>query len=190
MPRINLLPWREELRAKRKKEFLIAVIGAVMLGGMISYGGKMLMQSATAAQNNRNNILRTKITELDRQIEEINALDAQKSRLIARMEIIDRLQRARPEAVHLLDELVNTLPEGVYLTDVQQTNDRIEIQGSAQSSTRVSALMRNVDSSDWLKNPQLEVVQTVDKGPLRDANFTIYAQQINMDDEEGEESLQ
>lgn len=190
MPRINLLPWREELRAKRKKDFLMAIVGAVIVGGALSYGGKLMMQSWTASQNNRNNILRAKITELDRQIEEINALDAQKSRLIARMEIIDRLQRARPEAVHLLDELVDTLPEGVYLTDVEQTNSRVEIQGSAQSSTRVSALMRNIDDSDWLKQPQLEVVQTVDNGPTRDANFTIYAQQISMNDEEGEESQQ
>jgi type IV pilus assembly protein PilN len=190
MPRINLLPWRADLRAKRKKEFLIAIAGAVVFGGLLGFGGKLTVQSWTSAQNNRNDILRAKITELDRQIEEINALDAQKSRLIARMEIIDRLQRARPEAVHMVDELVNTLPEGVYLTEVAQSNQRIEIKGSAQSSTRVSALMRNVDSSSWLSRPQLEVVQTIANGPSRDAKFTIFAQQIGMADEETEERLQ
>jgi type IV pilus assembly protein PilN len=189
MPTINLLPWRAELRAKRKKDFLVAVASAVVVGGLLSYGGKLTVQHWTSSQENRNDILRAKITELDRQIEEINALDAQKSRLIARMEIIDRLQRARPEAVHLVDELVETLPEGVYLTEVSQTDQRIEIKGSAQSSTRVSALMRNVDSSDWLTRPQLEVVQTVANGPSRDANFTIFAQQIGMA-EEIEEPLQ
>ena len=183
MPTINLLPWRAELRAKRKKDFLVAVAGAVVFGALLSYGGKMMVQGWTSAQNHRNDILRAKITELDRQIEEINALDSQKSRLIARMEIIDRLQRARPEAVHLLDELVETLPEGVYLTEVAQNDQRIEIKGSAQSSTRVSALMRNVDSSEFLNQPQLEVVQTVDNGPTRDANFTIFAHQISMDEE-------
>ena len=189
MPRINLLPWRAELRAKRKKDVLAAVVGAVVIGGALSFGGKMLVKSWTGAQENRNGILRTKIEELDRQIEEINALDAQKSRLIARMEIIDRLQRARPEAVHLIDELVDTLPEGVYLTEVRQADQRIEIKGSAQSSTRVSALMRNVDGSDWLTQPQLEVVETVANGPARDASFTIFASQIAMSDED-EELLQ
>jgi type IV pilus assembly protein PilN len=183
MPSINLLPWREELRAKRKKDFLMAIVGAVIIGGILSYGGKLTVQSWTAGQNTRNNILRAKITELDQQIEEINALDAQKSRLIARMEIIDRLQRARPEAVHLMDELVETLPEGVYLTEIRQADQRVEIKGSAQSSTRVSALMRNVDDSEWLNQPQLEVVQTVPNGPNRDANFTIFAHQISMDSE-------
>jgi len=183
MPRINLLPWREELRAKRKKDFMMAIVGAILVGGLLSYTGKLTVQGMTSAQNVRNNILRTKITELDQQIEEINELDAQKSRLIARMEIIDQLQRSRPEAVHLVDELVDALPEGVFLTEVSQLSTRIELKGSAQSSTRVSALMRNVDSSDWLNQPQLQVVQTVENGPNRDANFTIFAHQISINED-------
>lgn len=189
MPRINLLPWREELRAKRKKEFMLAIVGAILVGGLLSYASKLTVKSWISAQTTRNTILRNEITELDRQIEEINALDAQKSRLIARMEIIDRLQRSRPEVVHLFDELVDTLPEGVYLSQVAQTDARIEITGSAQSSTRVSALMRNVNDSKWLKDPQLEVVETVDVGPSRDAHFTVYAQQVAMD-EDAEELVQ
>jgi type IV pilus assembly protein PilN len=186
MPRINLLPWREELRQKRKKDFLLGIVGALLVGGLLAYGAKLTVQGWTAAQNNRNNILRAEITELDRQIDEINALDAQKSRLIARMQIIDQLQRSRPEIVHLFDELVETLPEGVYLTQVNQTDKRIEIQGSAQSSTRVSAIMRNIDDSDWLQEPQLEVVETVEAGAGRNAQFTVYAQQIAMNDEDEE----
>ncbi len=186
MPRINLLPWREELRAKRKKDFLTAIVAAVVVGAGLSFGGKLLVKSWTSAQEDRNQILTNKIEELDRQIEEINELDAQKSRLIARMEIIDRLQRSRPEAVHLVDELVTTLPEGVYLTEVRQTDQRVEIQGSAQSSTRVSALMRNVDDSAWLNQPQLEVIETIENGPTRDAEFTVFAHQVGVDDDDSE----
>ena len=186
MPRINLLPWREEQRQDRKKKFVAGIFGAVIVGVALSFGAKLTVQSWISNQNARNNVLRTEITELDRQIAEINELDAQKSRLIARMEIIDQLQRSRPEIVHLFDELVATLPEGVYLEQVTQTDGRIEIKGSAQSSTRVSALMRNVYDSDWLKDPQLDVVQTVDNGPNRDAQFTIFAQQVAMNDPDAE----
>ena len=93
---INLLPWREELRQKRKRDFAIAAFGAVLLGAALTFGTKFVYQSQIAAQNDRNNLLRSEIAELDRQIEEINELDAQKSRLLARMEIIDQLQRSRP----------------------------------------------------------------------------------------------
>src|SRR5690606_19099928 len=123
------------------------------------------------------------IAELDRQITEIEGLESQKERLLARMEIIDRLQRSRPEVVHLFDELVNATPEGVYLTEVRQEQARIQIKGSAQSSTRVSTLMRNIDGSDWLREPGLDVVETVAQGQARNSTFTVFAQQVSRTDE-------
>ena len=190
MPRINLLPWREELRQKRKKDFLTALIGAVMIGGLLAYATKLGVQAQTRAQQGRNGILQDEIALLDQQIEEILGLENQKERLLARMEIIDQLQRARPEVVHLFDELVESLPEGVHLNEIRQTGNRIELRGSAQSSTRVSALMRNIDESEWLRDPGLDVVETIDRGPMRDAQFTIFMQQIAMDQEEEEVAMQ
>ena len=185
MPRINLLPWRTELRQKRKKDFLVAVFGAVMIGGLIAYATKLTVKGMTSNQNSRNNLLRTEIAELDQQIEEILGLESQKERLLARMDIIDQLQRSRPEIVHVFDEMVTALPEGVHLVEIKQLDTRIEFQGAAQSSTRVSALMRNIDASDWLRDPGLDVVETTDDGPARNASFTIFAQQISVNDDEG-----
>ena len=185
MPRINLLPWRQELREKRKKEFLLALCGAVLMGGLMAYASKLTVQGMTSSQNGRNNLLRTEIAELDKQIDEILGLESQKERLLARMEIIDQLQRSRPEIVHVFDEMVTALPEGVHLTEIKQTANRIEFQGAAQSSTRVSALMRNIDASEWLRDPGLDVVETTEEGPARNANFTIFAQQISINDEDG-----
>jgi type IV pilus assembly protein PilN len=95
------------------------------------------------------------------------------------MEVIDQLQKSRPEVVHLFDELVNTLPEGTYLREVKQTSARIELTGSAQSSTRVAALLRNIDASEFLREPGLDVVETVDEGVARNAQFKIFAQQVS-----------
>jgi type IV pilus assembly protein PilN len=183
MPRINLLPWRAELRQKRKKEFLVALLGTVLVGGFLVYASKLTVRGWISGQNSRNQILRNEIAELDKQIAEIGGLETQRDRLLARMEIIDQLQRSRPEVVHLFDELVNTLPEGVHLTEVKQTDSRIELEGAAQSSTRVSSLMRNIANSEWLREPGLDVVQTVDNGPARNSQFTMFAQQVSMTDE-------
>jgi len=190
MPRINLLPWREELRQKRKKDFMLALMGSVIIGGLMAYGSKLTVQGWTSNQNARNTLLRTEIAALDQQIEQILGLENQKERLLARMEIIDQLQRSRPEVVHLFDEMVEALPEGVHLTELKQTDNRIELEGAAQSSTRVSALMRNIDSSEWLRDPGLDVVETVDDGPSRNANFTLFAQQISVNDEEGVDDME
>ena len=184
MPRINLLPWRAELRQKRKKEFLLALLGAALVGGLLVYASKLTVQGWTRAQQARNNILKNEITALDKQIEEIKGLENQRERLVARMQVIDQLQRSRPEVVHLFDELVKALPEGVYLTSVTQQGARIELTGSAQSSTRVSALMRNIDSSPYLKQPALDVVETSETGPVRNSTFKLGAQEITLEDQE------
>jgi type IV pilus assembly protein PilN len=180
MPRINLLPWRAELRQRRKKEFLVALAGTLVVGAGVIYLSKLTVQGWTTAQLGRNDILRSEIAELDKQIEEIEGLENQRERLLARMDVIQQLQQSRPEPVHLLDELVNAVPEGVNLTEVVQLADRIELRGLAQSSTRVSALMRNIESSEWLKNPGLDVVQTVAGGVDRSSEFKVFAQQVSL----------
>jgi type IV pilus assembly protein PilN len=185
MPRINLLPWRSELRQRRKKEFLVALAGGVVLAFGVVYLSKLTVQGWTRAQQGRNEILRNEIVELDKQIKEIENLETQRSRLVARMQVISQLQRARPEVVHLFDELVNAVPEGVNFTQVVQQGNRIELTGSAQSSTRVSALMRNIDASEWLRKPGLEGVDFVTTGIERNAEFKVFAEQVSTATPEG-----
>lgn len=186
MPMINLLPWREALRQKRKKEFIAAALFAVLAGAGLTMGTKLYYQSRISQQESRNQTLRDEIAELDRQIEEIEALDAQKSRLLARMEIIDQLQRSRPEAVHLMDEAVDILPEGTHLTRLRQDGDQIEIEGVAQSSTRVSVIMRNINESEWLRDPDLGRLEFSGSGPNTEGQFALLAHQIHLSDLEEE----
>ena len=185
MPRINLLPWRAELRQKRKKEFLVALLGTAIVGGLLVYASKLTVEGWISNQQARNAILKNEISQLDKQIEQIKGLEDQRERLRARIEVIEQLQRSRPEVVHLFDELVNAVPEGVYLTSVTQQDTRIELTGNAQSSTRVSALMRNISSSKYLTEPVLDIVSAVEKGSVRNANFKLQAREVTMDDEDG-----
>ncbi len=177
MPRINLLPWREEQRKERKLAFLVALGFATALAVVVTFAGYLMFNSAIEAQERRNERLRVEIKQLDKQIEEINNLESAKQNFIARMEIIEKLQRSRPEIVHVFDEIVRTLPDGVYLTGVKQTEKRFRFDGVAQSSTRVSTFMRNIDGSEWLRNPELEVVQTT-KGQGLGSSFTLFADQV------------
>jgi len=176
MPSINLLPWRQELRQRRRKEFLIGVAAAVVLAGIVTLLANLIVNSMIDAQNRRNELLKSEIAQLDKAIEQILALEDEKSRMIARMEVIDRLQASRPEVVKLFDQIVSTLPEGVYLTAVKQSGNKIEFDGVAQSSTRVSAFMRNIDASESLTSPDLKVIET-GSGTSPGAQFTLFASQ-------------
>jgi type IV pilus assembly protein PilN len=177
MPRINLLPWRESLRKQKRQEFVLSIGAAVATAALVVLVGRWEMSSAIEHQQQRNQVLNDEIAQLDKQIQEILGLENQKRKLLARMEIIETLQRSRPEIVHIFDEVVRTLPDGVYLTFLKQTGTRIEIQGVAQSSTRVSAFMRNIDASQWLSDPSLEVVETKGRDTGRGAEFTLFAKQ-------------
>lgn len=176
MPRINLLPWRESERKRKRQEFILSIGAALATAALVTLLGRWQMSAAIEHQNDRNRVLGEEIAELDKQIQEILGLENQKRRLLARMEVIETLQRSRPEIVHVFDEIVRVLPEGVYLTFLKQSGTRFEIRGIAQSSTRVSAFMRNIDASEWLADPALSIVET--KG--RDAGgaeFTLFANQ-------------
>jgi type IV pilus assembly protein PilN len=186
MPRINLLPWRAELRQRRKKEFLVALGGSLIVAVGVVYLSKLTVQGWTSDQQARNAVLKQEISALDKQIEQISGLESQRDRLVARMQVITQLQRSRPEVVHLFDELVNAMPAGVYLTEVTQQGTRIQVKGNAQSSTRVSALMRNIDDSEWLRSPGLEGVDFATVGTERNAQFRVFADQVPLATPDGE----
>ena len=185
MPRINLLPWREQQRRERKLQLyvwlLFALIGAALVTG-VCY---LWMGSMIDAQQSRNDRLKAEIRILDRQNEEINDLEAQKQRFISRMQVIDKLQRSRSEIVHVFDEVAKIIPDGTYLTAVTQTNRRLKLEGVAQSSTRVSTFMRNIAASQWLRNPELEVVEAR-KGNTFGNNFVLFAEQIPLPGDDAE----
>jgi len=187
MPSINLLPWREAERKKRQRDFGVAAGGAVVVGIAVVMGALFAYSQMISNQQARNQRLTNEIVELEKSITEIDGLERQKERLLARMEIIEQLQKSRPEIVHLFDELVRQLPEGVHLSGMKQTGSRVEIRGVAQSSTRVSALMRQIDASDWLGDPEVARVETTQSGASRQAEFIVYLKQMRSG-AEGEEA--
>jgi type IV pilus assembly protein PilN len=179
MPRINLLPWREQQRRERKLAFFVGLGVAAGVAAVVAFAAYLLVGALIDAQDQRNEKLRGEIKVLDKQIEEINDLEAQKQRFIARMQIIEKLQRSRPEVVHLFDELVKAMPDGTYLTSVKETGTKLKLEGVAQSSTRVSTLMRNISASQWLRDPELEVVETA-KDNVGGSRFVLDAQQVSV----------
>ena len=188
MPRINLLPWRDELRAQRRNQFYMAMGGAFGFAALTVLIGVLLMNGIISSQGDRNKLLQAEITLLDKRIAEINDLEDKKDRLVARMKIIEQLQQSRPEVVHLFEDLARSLPDGVYLNSVKQTGSKLEIKGSAESNTRVSAFMRNIDKSQWLENPDLQVVEVKGNGTKgsRASEFTVFAKQVRIQQEEEE----
>jgi type IV pilus assembly protein PilN len=178
MPRINLLPWREQQRTERKKAFGVGIGAATVAALAVAGAGYLMFNTMISAQQHRNALLGEEIKVLDKRIEEINSLEQQKQQFIARMQIIEMLQRSRPEIVHVFDTFVQTVPSGTYLTSITQSGQKFKITGVAQSSTRVSTFMRNIEASQWLKEPGLDSVEAA-KGNIPGSEFTLNALQVS-----------
>lgn len=184
MAHINLLPWREEERKRRQKEFIVQTGGAVAIAVLLILLVHMRVSAMIGAQQARNTFLSSQIAQLDKKIRSIKDLEKTKQKLLARMNIIQRLQRSRPQSVHLMDQLVRTLPDGVYLTSIAQKGNSLTLAGMARSNARVSEYMRNIAASKWLTDPKLDFIETRDttSNRLHLSKFTLQAKQRTFKD--------
>ena len=160
MANINLLPWRQELRKERQKEFFM-VIGLVVAAALfILYSLNGYYASAIENQNQRNNFITSETQVLNAKIKEIQQLRETRQMLIERMELIQALQGNRPIIVRVFDEVARAVPDDLYFTDISIKGTNVLVKGVAKSNNRVSALMRNFDRSDWFTNPALVKVHS------------------------------
>jgi type IV pilus assembly protein PilN len=179
MARINLLPWREQLREERKQQFLVALGGVLIAACAVVFLGDQYFNAAIERQQARNEFVRKEIAVLDARIKEIAELKERREQLLERMKIIQDLQGNRSIIARVFDQLVRTLPDGVYFSSVKMTGKNIAIVGAAESNNRVSSLMRNLDASEWLTSPNLTEVKAVTSGGLDQANvFQLSVQQV------------
>ena len=183
MAHINLLPWREEQRQEQTRQFATLTVLSLVLTGAIVFMVHVSFNNQIDHQTYRNKLLQDEIATLDASLKQIEALEDTKEQLLARMDVIQSLQQQRPQIVHLFDDLVRTVPEGIYLTNIKQDADKLTIKGVAESNGRVSAYMRNIDSSEWMATPKLQVIETR-KGTLRSSDFTLLTSQSRPKDEE------
>ncbi|MFZ5593014.1 MAG: PilN domain-containing protein [Pseudomonadota bacterium] len=193
MTRINLLPWREMARKEKKRQFMSIGIGAIVLMGLIIFYVHIHVAGMISDQNARNEFINDEIARIDNQIKEIKTLEEEKANLVARMDVIQQLQIRRSRIVHIFDEIEKTLPAGVFLTKIEQKGGELVLNGVAQSNGDVSSLMRNLEASDWLESPRLEVIQSSDKSAERiqektkdsryTNNFTVHVKQTGAEEE-------
>ena len=174
--KINLLPHREERRKRARTHF--AVMGAMtaLLGATVVAAVWFVYQQRISLQEDRNKFMKSEIAKLDKEIDEIKEVKDKIAALLARKQVIETLQTDRVQTVYLLDELVRQMPEGVFLRSVKQRGAAVDLVGYAQSNARVSTLMRNIESSPWLANPNLIEIKAVNLGKMRISEFNLNLQ--------------
>jgi type IV pilus assembly protein PilN len=189
MARINLLPWRDWERERKKKEFLTNLVAVALAAGILVFLGHTYLEAQLDQQNARNDWLRKEIAELDKRIAEIRALRQERERLLARMQVIQDLQGNRPVIVRVFDELVRTNSNGVFYANVRMDGSTLAMNGTAESNNRVSTLMRNLDASDWFSEPNLRGIRENSAFGPQASNFQLTVRQVKPRAEQGTEDM-
>lgn len=172
---INLLPWREELRVKRARDFLSAAAISLAAAALVVFCAHIYMEESISWQESRNGRLMAHSKVLDERIAKIRDLEVIRSGIIERMNVIDMLQRDRARIVHVMSEIPRIVPDGVYLLSMKKTGGEIVFSGLSQSNARVSAYMRNMDSSEWVGDPRLAFIESKKKVDHRGFSFGMKA---------------
>jgi len=159
MAQINLLPWREELRQEKKKEFLTQLALFALLIAFGCFVWVKSMDSSIESQDYRNRMLDTEITDLKRKVAEIQELKKRKKELEDRMRVIQDLEGKRSIIVYYFDELAKNIPDGVFFTSIERNGQLFSFEGTSESNQRIATLMRNLNGSDWFTNPNLKSVE-------------------------------
>lgn len=184
MIRINLLPHREQARKDRRRQFVTMAILTLIVGGVIGGIGYVFLEQRLEAQQASNDYLKSKISQLNKEIEQIAGLKEQTQALLARKQVIESLQGTRMQTVTMFNELTRQMPEGVYLKSVKQTGDKVNVTGYAQSNARVSQLMRNLDASPIFENPTLIEIKssTLNRRVVSEYNLDLSIEKLPVDD--------
>jgi len=189
MARINLLPWREEARRERQRQFLYSLVGTLVLGAILVLIVGMFFDQRISQQEARNQRIQTEINRLEERIARIAELERTRNRLLSRKQIIESLQASRSLTVELLDKLAKTIPVGITLTSVRQQGSNLTLLGTSQSNARVSAYLQSLDEMDLFVAPELQFVKASERPASRTETyeFAISVKLINRTAEEGEE---
>jgi type IV pilus assembly protein PilN len=188
MTTINLLPWREARRKQQQQDFIIMLAVAAALGALVFFGWQSIVDGRVQNQQNRNAYIQRELAQLDLQIKEISELEKRRADLISRMNVIQGLQNSRPYIVYMFDQLVRTLPDGVHYTSIERKGATFTISGVADSNNRISALMRNLNESDWFKDPDLRTVKAASDGSQANIFTLTVSQELpSAKDAEGKE---
>jgi len=173
MRQVNLLPWREARRKQRKREFGILGVLTVVFSLLVVGVVHLYFSTSIEYQRARNNYLQAEIEEQKRVEKEINALEKAKAQILGRMEVIQNLQRSRPEMVHVFDAMVRVLPEEVFLTNLARSGEALVITGVARNNNLVSDFMRNLRDSEWFGEPVLQVITNQETDGVRASFFEL-----------------
>lgn len=163
LTRINLLPYREEIKQRKQQQFKVLMLSAFAVGLGLAAATYLGIDNAISNQEGRNNFLQTEIDRLDRELGEIDKLQQEKEAFLAKKLKVEELQEKRYQAAYILDSLNTLTPDNTYLTALEaESPTSYKISGHAISDNKIAVMMRSLPSTGIFLQPELLSIKKVD----------------------------
>lgn len=173
MAKINLLPWRDELREQRKKQFIAMCVGVAILGLVAVMLAWLYFDHKLNDQEQANQLITSTNQTLDSQLKTLDGMQERRNAIIERMKLIQGLESQRPVTVHLIDELVRVVPSSMYITKFNRTGDKFTIEGRAESPNTVAELLRGMEASPWFRNAFMNSFLAAEENKNKDTSSIV-----------------
>lgn len=158
---INLLPWREHERRRKKIRFSSSLVTTVILALIAIIILHIFYRGLITHQKHRNQYLQSIIDHEQLSITKINEQKKQLSLIKDELKFIINLKENSYDAVRILDELSKVVPEGVSFMSIVRENQNIVIIGRSKSDLQVTQFMENLTKSKIFQQPVLTTISSI-----------------------------
>lgn len=163
LTRINLLPYREEIKQRKKEQFKLLMLAALLTGLGLSVAAYLTIESAISNQQGRNTFLENAIQNLDKDLGEIKKLQEEKANFLAKKQKVEELQEKRSQAAQIIDTLNVLAPDNTYLTELAADNpNSYKVTGRASSDNKIAMFMRALPSTGVFTQPELLSIKKIE----------------------------
>ena len=132
--KINLLPYREEIKQRKKQQFKVLMLSALLIGAGLLVLTYLTINNAISRQEDRNALLGKEIEKLDKALGEILKLQQEKENFLSKKQKVEELQEKRSQAAYIIDSLNVVTPDNSYLT-------ALEAESSTSTKLRVEQVV-------------------------------------------------
>ncbi|MEH0667831.1 PilN domain-containing protein [Vibrio scophthalmi] len=155
---LNLLPWREALKARHRRRFFSLVVLGVLLAGGVQWGAGAYFDYQKGLQQQRLDYLNRYIASLDKQIDNLKQVEKEHSALLTRLSVVEELQQQRNKTTDFMNLIPAMIPQGVYVDKIKMNGQQLEVSGISDTTSRLATMLDNLEKSSQLSNVEMHSI--------------------------------
>lgn len=153
--RVNLLPWREQARNKKRRQFYLRTSMVFCTGLMLMVFAHCYLSLSLDAQMTRNAFLQQAITTEQADITNLAQKTTHKTELMKSLQAIVDLRKQNYTTITFLNEIASEVPASIQLTRIAYNPLQATLEGTVNNNEDITQFMQHLSKSNFFSQPVL-----------------------------------